>query len=145
MNRFVPIGLQPFHHLLARQQFLRLLFYLPDVFNLIIQFFDFGGEHLIAPLLLLDAPFVNRVDQQNQDGAQGCRRYGQEYNPPLARGPFYFAMRKQVDAYHASNLRMAKPQATISAGASWVSWRGLIRDDRAILEKGLAMIVCVCV
>src|SRR5687768_11893715 len=50
------------------------------------------------------------------------------------------AVRQQVDAYHASNLRMARPHATMSDGASVLRCLGLIFEESAMLANGLATI-----
>ena len=51
------------------------------------------------------------------------------------------AVRQQVDAYHGSNLRIARPHATMSEGASWLRFFGRILEESAMLANGLAMIV----
>ena len=40
---------------------------------------------------------------------------------------------------------MASPHATISDGASTVSWRGFTFEDKAMLENGFAITVCTWV
>ena len=72
-------------------------------------------------------------------GEQGKRKHAQETTLPGL--PFLLAMRKQVNPDHTgSNLRMARPQAISSDGAS--SWICLPRNlPVAMLKKGLARMV----
>src|SRR5665647_1737956 len=55
-----------------------------------------------------------------------------------------FAPRQQIDAYHGSNLRIARPLATINEGASTSSFFGWMRGDTCMLANGLATRVLTC-
>jgi hypothetical protein len=54
-------------------------------------------------------------------------------------------MRQKIDPYHASNLRSARPQATINDEASASRLLPRTRSASSMLANGLAMIVLICV
>jgi hypothetical protein len=56
-----------------------------------------------------------------------------------------FAPRQQIYAHDGSNLRIARPQATISEGASTSSFFGWMRGDTCMLANGLAIRVLTVV
>src|SRR6266496_4074191 len=131
--------------LLARKQGrdlgLKLLYLLdllvePDVFLL---------QEFVATALLGNVPGDSQVHRAHDQKPEE-RHHPSQHAEMLALGfAARFAPREQVDAVHGSNLRIASPQATISEGASATSFFSCTREEIAMLAKGLATRVLICV
>src|SRR4029078_3718747 len=132
-DRFGAVGLQRFDHALAPEQRHCLLLELLDLVDLFVQLRDLGVEILVASVLGLDPLGEKAVHQDHRADAHADR--GRRHHEELALLRFapYLSVRQSVDWEHASNLRMASPVATTSAGASCCSWRCLILGDTPML------------
>src|SRR5206468_9158137 len=83
----------------------------------------------------------NGLPNKNQHRRRNYGSNQHQVKLTLARSALYLPMRQQVNAYHQSNLRMAKPQAIISAGASAASCCDLNFEPNDIALNGLATMV----
>src|SRR5207248_2653166 len=146
LHRLRAVALQAFDDLLLRQQRSGLLADLADLLDLLVELVDLGLHVRDVALLLVDLlveEHPHRAGGEEPDHRDDARQHRELLLAPPA---LLFAVRKEVDADHeGSNLRIARPQATMREGASIVSWRGLIFEDSAMFANGLATTVCTCV
>src|SRR6185503_13581209 len=141
------VGLQLLDDRLAREQRLDLVLQLVDVGDVLVELLDLARQEVVAVVLHLDLPGVELVHEERDRDADD-RGAGRDRGEVLRRalaplGP----VRQQVDAgvHCGSNLRMARPQATMSEGASVISRFSWILGDACISEKGLATLEGTCV
>ena len=110
-----------------------------------MQYYNTNTTTLVC-FLVLDLAIENGPKQAGDGEPNRSRKACENRELLLPRFTLLFAVRKKINADHAgSNLRIASPQATISAGASIVSCRGFTLDERAMLANGFATTVCTCV
>src|SRR5687768_11323706 len=143
VHRLRAVGLQRFDDLLAREQRLDLVAQLVDLGDVLVELLDLGGEERVAVVLRRDLPLVVLVHEEGERDAddRGAARDGGKV---LARAlAALFAVRQQVDAgvHCGSNLLMARPQATISDGASTIRRLSWMRGEACIRANGLATLV----
>ena len=120
-----------------------LLAQLVDLLDLLVELGDLGLQQRVAAVLVLDLRGEDDVDQRRRPRAPRTASADRQRDElALARLALLLAVRQQVDADHGySNLRIARPQAISSSGASSASWRGRMRSDIAMLANGLATTV----
>ena len=97
-------------------------------------------EQLVAALLVLDLRREDHVDEPDDREAEDREADGDRDELALARLALLLAVRQQVDADH-SKLRIARPQAISSSGASWASCRGRMLSATAMVPNGFATTV----
>src|SRR5690348_1352095 len=147
MHRLRPICLQSLDDLLARKQRLNLVLQLVDFGDFLVELADFALQELVAAFLVADLLGVVAVHQAHDhqaDHESAARDDGEMLLRALAP---LGAVRQQVDACDAhwgSNLRMARPQATISDGASIIRRLSCTRGEVCICANGLATLVGTC-
>src|SRR5581483_6087301 len=136
------VGLQGLDHLLAREQRRDLLLQAVDLGDVLVELDDLALEEAVAVRLRFDLRGVQAVDREHDDGAEQPGAAGEDEEVlPGTLAPLG-AVRQQVYArgtvHDGSNLRMARPQATISEGASTIRRFSWIRGEVCIAAKGLA-------
>src|SRR5687767_5252518 len=147
VDRLRAVGLQRLDDLLAREQRLDLVLQLLDLGDLLVELGDLGFEEAVALDLGVDFRGVIAVHGDHDQGAEKRRAAGHhEEVLPRALTPV-LAVRQEVDTGHhwGSNLRMAKPQATISEGASIIRRFSCTRGEVCMEAKGLATLVATWV
>src|SRR5262249_30231397 len=145
VHRLGAIGLEALDNLLACEergdlgpQLLDLLDFLVETGVLLLQVFvslALGGD------IPCDGQ-VNSADDEQAEHGDHCADHAEVLARGLAAG---LAPRKQVDADHGSNLRIARPHATIREGASATSFLRGTRGEMAMLANGFATSVLICV
>src|SRR3970282_1454193 len=112
-----------------------------DLGNLLVELDDFILQVFVAALLLVK--FLVEIAMHNEPDRCPDYDHATEEGEELLLLMFApdLAMRQQVNADHGSNLRIARPHATMREGASCVRLFGRIFEDRVMLKKGLAMMV----
>src|SRR5690606_31035741 len=132
------VGLQLLDHVLACQQPRLLLVQRLDLGDLAIERGDLGLQVAVALLLAVDLRAMPTDDHERQhDRAQrGPGQHQEEFLLALL-APF-LSPGQQVDPGHQSKLLRARPQAIISAGASWARACACTRGPRVMCASGLA-------
>src|SRR5882672_12626418 len=85
---------------------------------------------------------MDRTDDQKRKRSHHAAQHAEMLALGLATR---LAPREQIDAHHESNLRIARPQATISDGASETSFFSGTRGEIDMFANGLAMSVLIWV
>src|SRR5690606_17458314 len=136
------VGLQLLDHLLARQQAGLLAIELLDLLDLRVDLADLVLEEGVALVLPGDLGVVVEVDQEPQHdaGQRGQRQHQAEFLLLLLAA--LGTPREEIDPCHQSKLLRARPQAIISAGASWASAWACTRGPSVICASGLAITDC---
>src|SRR5690606_36398647 len=95
----------------------------------------------------LDLRGVEPVHGDNYESAQEGGAAGNDEEMLPRACATLLAVRQEVDASHhdGSNLRMARPQTTMSEGASTIKRLSGTREDVCIAANGLATAVGTCV
>src|SRR6185503_4658958 len=142
------VGLQRLDDLLAREQRLDLVLQLVDLRDLLVELGDLGLEELVATLLVADLLGVVAVHQADHQQAQHGGAAGDDEEmlaralaPLLAVGQQVYAR----GAHTGSNLLMARPQATMSEGASTIRRLSCTRGEVCICVNGLATLLATWV
>src|SRR5262245_21136115 len=141
VHRLGAVALERFHHALAREQRRGLLLELLDLGDLLVELDDLLLQVLVAAELHLVLLVQIGVDDEPDTEPDDDNAAEQEEELLLLLLAPDLAMRQQVDADHGSNLRMARPQATMSDGASCVSDFALIFPETCMFTNGFAMMV----
>jgi len=119
VNDFSPVALQRFDHLFAFQQGGNLFLELFDLGDFLVDLDDLAFKIFVPRLLIGKRAFQIGVSAEPDRGADGHDHTQHDKKMLLLLRAPHLAMRQQIDAGgHLSNLLIARPQATISEGAS---------------------------
>src|SRR5690606_8135576 len=134
------VGLQLLDHFLAGQQAGLLLVECVDFLDLFVDLGDPRLEEVVALTLAIDLVVVPGNDQERDQRRAEHREAQRGHGFLLALAAPLGAPGQQVDPRHQSKLLRARPQAIISAGASWASARAFTPWRRVMWASGLATI-----
>src|SRR5690606_31201216 len=138
--------LQALDRILSRAQRVDLGAQRRDLLDLLVELGVLGPDEIVAGALRID--LLVDADRDDHRGrrcgdADQCDQSDEVFLAPLAA---HLPVREQVDAHaHASNLRIARPVATSSAGASARSWRSRIVPATSMPWNGLRTSAGTCV
>src|SRR5690606_1927008 len=138
MDHLRTVGLQLLDHVLACQQPRLLLVQCLDLGDLPVEGGDLGRQVVVALPLAVDLRALPADDDecQHDRATRGPRQPQQEFLLALI-APF-LSPGQQVEPGHQSKLLRARPQAIISAGASWARACACTRGPRVMCASGLA-------
>src|SRR5574337_1140114 len=114
-----------------------------DLGDILVELGDLGLEDGVTVLLSIDIATDDQVHQQAYSTPQESHQPKQRKVLLAPLPAALLAVRQKVDTNHASILRMARPQATIRAGASERSALGRTFAESVIPGKGMAAWVVI--
>src|SRR5215510_111841 len=145
VHRLSAVGLQALDDLLARKQRGDLGLELLDLFDLLVEPGVLPLQVLVPVALVGDVAGDRQVDGTHDQEPEHRDQPSQDAEVLALGLAARFAPGEQVDADHASNLRIARPHATIREGASATSFFSGTRGEMAMLANGLATRVLIWV
>ena len=134
------VGLQRFDHLLAGEQRRNLVLHFLDLVDLLVELGDLRLHELVAVVLRADALLIDEPHGRDNHDAERRGHPAEDRKMGACTLAPLLAVRQQVDfaAHTGSNLRIARPQATISEGASCIRRLSWILGEVCIAPKGFA-------